>query len=125
MVDISIAELVVYAFVELLTFAMIISSLAKPVPDGKDKSIMRGVYAMPGMIMAAYMATTGTHINLSKLAINGTMVDLNSTVVYNVTQTQFSDITLASPVWMFFHFMIFVVLMVYVWTQMANLLVKH
>lgn len=125
MVDISIAELIIYVFVEMFTFSMIASSIAKPVPDGKDKSVMRGVYAMPGMIMAAYMATTGTKINIQNISMNSTMIAINTTEVFTEAQLQANVIDLASPVWMFFHFMIFVVLMVYVWTQMANLLVKH
>ena len=122
--DTSIVELIFYGFIELFSLSMLIISVIKEIPDTKSRSIARAVYLIPGMIAAGVMSGTGIHINMIT-----TMT--NSTTISNVTQEVFTEIgtktdmiSLVNPMWMMFHLLIFLTLLIFILNQVYNLLVK-
>lgn len=141
MVDISIVEFGVYGFIAYSSLLMLIISTIKEVPSTKSFAIARVVYLVPGMICAAFLAGVGVNIDLetstntimtnqtiNEFTINGTTGDLitNSTTTTstNSTSVESNYIILQNPVWALFHYIIFIVLAIYVITQLLNLFTK-
>jgi len=122
---ISIIEFVVYGFVAYSSLLMLIISVVKEIPSGKTQSILRSIWLIPGMIASSLLAGLGTNISVNDILtteniINGTtgIAMTNSTIVTTNT------INFVNPVWITFHWMIFLILLTYVIIQILNLLVK-
>jgi len=99
---------------------MLIISTIKEIPTTKAMSISRSIYLIPGMISAALLASVGP--NIVTTSIQNTITAVNTTEVFTeVITTQY---VLQNEVWAIFHYMIFIVLFVYVITQILILFTK-
>ena len=120
MADISLIEFAVYGFVAYSSMLMLIISTIKEVPTTKALSISRSIYLIPGMIAAALLSQVGP--NIVTTSVSNTIRDLNSSQVWSEVIT--TETTLQNEVWAIFHYMIFIVLFVYVITQILILFTK-
>ena len=120
MADLSIIEFGVYGFFAYTSMLMLIISVVKAVPDEKSHAIIRGVYLIPGIIAAFVIASSEQTIILSD--VTNTIIDLNTTSVW--TETIFNVIELQNPVWVTFHWLLGIVMIVYVFLQIITLLTK-
>ncbi len=120
MADISIIEFAVYGFIAYSSMLMLIISTIKEVPTTKALSISRSIYLIPGMISAALLAQVGP--NIITTSVTNTITALNTSEVFVEVIT--SETTLQNEVWAIFHYMIFIVLFVYVITQILILFTK-
>lgn len=122
--DISIIELAIYCFIELFSFSMLVISSIKEIPDTKNRSIIRAIYLIPGMIAAAWLARTGQNVTFNTILTNSTTTVSNATTIWNETTTQTNFIALQSEVWGYFHLLVMLVLFVFIINQIYNLLTK-
>lgn len=99
---------------------MLIISTIKEVPTTKSLAIVRAIYLIPGVICAGILASTG--VNIETISTFNTIKNLNSTETW--TETTLQNIVLQNPVWLTVHVMIMIVLIVYVITQLVQLLMK-
>ena len=120
MADISLIEFAVYGFVAYSSLLMLIISTIKEIPSTKALSISRAIYLIPGMIAAALLAGVGP--NIVTTSVNNTITALNTSEVFQEVIT--TQTTLQNEVWAIFHYMIFIVLFVYVITQILILFTK-
>ncbi len=120
MADISIIEFGVYGFVAYSSILMLIISTIKEVPTTKALSIARSIYLIPGMIAAALLATVGP--NITTTSVSNTITALNTSEVFQEVIT--TQTTIQNEVWAIFHYMLFIVLFVYVITQILILFTK-
>lgn len=124
MADYSIIEFGVYAFFAYSSMLMLIISTIKEVPMTKALSIARAIYLFPGILSAAILAFSGRDLLLQTEIITNVIKDLNTTETWTESITTVSEIELQNEVWITFHFFLFVVMSVYVITQMLILLTK-
>lgn len=120
MSDISIIEFFVYGFITYSGLLMLIISTIKDTPSTKAGSIGRVIYLLPSAITALILAFSGESITFT--TINNTITDLNTTSVW--TEQVSTEILLLNPVWVTVHFLIFIVIIIYVVTQILDLLTK-
>jgi len=83
-------------------------------------SISRSIYLIPGMISAALLAQVGP--NIVTTSVSNTIRAVNTTEVW--TEVITTQTALQNEVWAIFHYMIFIVLFVYVITQILILFTK-
>lgn len=103
---------------------MLIISVVKEIPTTKSLAIARGIFLIPGMVASAVLASSGVNIQVANVATSNLIRSINTTQTWSETTTQINNIVLQSPVWQMFHMLIFLVLLVYVITQMLNLFTK-
>ena len=121
MADLSLLEFAVYGFVAYSSLLMlIISAIKTEIPTTRSLAIVRAIYLMPGAICALVLATSSIVIVSSDTT--NTITAVNTTEVW--TESISNSITLMNPVWGALHVMIFVVIMIFVVTQIMNLLTK-
>ena len=120
MADLSIIEFGVYGFFAYTSMLMLIISVVKAVPDEKSHAIVRGMYLIPGIIASFVIAASGETIIMSD--ITNTIIDLNTTSVW--TEAVFNVIELQNPIWVTFHWMLGIVMIVYVILQIVTLFTK-
>ncbi len=118
--DISIIEFGVYGFICYSSVLMLIIATIKEIPTTKALSIARAIYLIPGMISAALLAQVGPNIITN--SVNNTITALNTSEVFREVIT--SETTLQNEVWAIFHYMLFLVLFIYIMTQVLILLTK-
>jgi len=118
--DISIIEFAVYGFMAYSSMLMLIISTIKEIPTTKAMSISRSIYLIPGMISAALLAQVGP--NIVTTSVSNTIRAVNTTEVW--TEVITTQTALQNEVWAIFHYMIFIVLFVYVITQILILFTK-
>lgn len=114
----------VYGFVAYSSLLMLIISVVKEIPATKSLAIARSIFLIPGMVAAAVLASSGVNIQVANLATSNLIKSINTTQTWTETTSQINNIVLQSPVWQMFHVLIFLVLLVYVITQMLNLFTK-
>ncbi len=121
MADLSIIEFGVYGFIAYISVLMLIISTVKQVPTESSGSIVRAVYLIPGIISCLIIAGGGDTIILADYtnAINQT-----STAAVDFTETITSQIDLQNPIWVTFHYLLAMVLTVYVILQILTLFTK-
>lgn len=124
MSDISLAEFIVYGFVAYASLLMLIISVVKEVPTTKSLAIARSIFLIPGMVASAVLASSGVNIQVADVTTSNLIKSINTTQTWTETTGQINNIVLQSPVWQMFHILIFLVLLVYVITQMLNLFMK-
>ena len=124
MSDISLAEFIVYGFVAYSSLLMLIISVVKEIPSTKSLAIARSIFLIPGMVAAAVLASSGVNIQVANVATSNLIKSINTTQTWSETTSQINNMVLQSPVWQMFHMLIFLVLVVYVITQMLNLFIK-
>lgn len=77
---------------------------------------------VPGVIAAGILSSTGVNIQLNVDNISNIIKSLNSTETWQTTQNSTTDIVLQNPIWITFHFLIFIVLVVYILWQIFLIL---
>jgi hypothetical protein len=130
--DISIIEFLVYGFITYASLLMLIISAIRETPSTKAHSIVRAIYLIPGFICAILLAGSGINIEMETTTstdlTNETVYDsagaLTWTTVVNGTQTQTNTFALQNPVWVILHYMIALILLVYVILQVLILFTK-
>lgn len=125
MSDISLAEFMVYGFVAYSSLLMLIISVVKEIPTTKSLSIARSIFLIPGMVAAGVLASSGVNIQVATVDTSNIIRSINTTQTWSETTQQINNIVLQNPVWQMFHILIFLVLLVYVITQMLNLFTKY
>ena len=90
----------------------------------KALSIARAIYLFPGILSAAILAFSGRDLLIRTDTITNLIKDLNTTETWTEAITTTSEIELQNEVWITFHFFLFIVMSVYVITQMLILLTK-
>lgn len=124
MADYSIIEFGVYAFFAYSSMLMLIISTIKEVPMTRSLSIVRAIYLIPGIICAGILSFSGRDILIRTENITNLIKDLNTTETWTETISTTTEIELQNEVWITFHFLLFVVMTVYVVAQMLILLGK-
>ena len=120
MAEISIIEFLVYGIITYTGMVFLISTAFKDVPSTKSGAIARAIFVLPSAITALVLAFSGESIKIQ--SITNTIRDLNSTQVWSETIS--TEIILLNEMWVLIHFMIFIVIIVYVFTQLMNMLTK-
>jgi hypothetical protein len=120
MADISIIEFIVYGLIGYSSILMLIITTVKEVPTERSGSIVRAVYLIPGIIACLIIAGSGDTIVTSDFT--NTIVDLNATTVW--TESISSEISLQNPIWVTFHYLLAIVMIVYVILQILTLFTK-
>lgn len=133
--DISLIEFIVYGLIGYTGVVLLIISAFRETPTGKAQSIVRAMYLTLSMIAIIILAGSGVDIILEDktITLNATsnyevldntnaIVVLNSTVIQTDTSTSVS--TLQNPIWILFHFMLAIVMLVYIILQILILLTK-
>lgn len=120
MPSLSIIEFCVYGLIAYSGILMMIISTIKEVPSSKSGSIYRVIWLTPCAIVCLFLAFGVTDITMQ----NSTSVitNLNTTEVY--TEDTNNIIFLENPIWVTFHFMLFIILVIYIILQALNLLTK-
>ncbi len=121
MADISIIEFGVYAFIAYSGMLMLIISVIKEVPATKALSIVRAIYLFPSVFAAGILAQISPTIVLP--SVTNTILAVNTTEVFQ--ETIDASIVIQSNVWITFHILIMLVMMIYIITQMLLLLTRH
>ncbi len=98
----------------------LIGTAFKEVPSSKSGAIARAVFVLPSAITALVLAFSGETITIAR--ISNTITNLNTTEVY--TEVIEHDVILLNDLWVTVHFLIFIVIVIYVFTQLMNLITK-
>jgi hypothetical protein len=120
MSDISLIEWIVYGFVAYVSLLMLIISSIKEVPTTRSLAGLRAIFLVPGIICAGILASSG--VNIVFQTVNTTTRDLNSSTVWSQVVT--TTIPLQNPVWQSVHYMIMIILVIYVLVQIFNVVGK-
>jgi len=104
---------------------MLIISTVKETPSEKSQSLARAIYLMPGVICAFLLATSGVYITLDTTDTTIITEDnVQELTVFTQQTTSVNKIELLDPVWWMIHYMIGIVLIIYIITQILALLGK-
>ena len=120
MADISIIEFFVYGLITYTGMIFLISTAFKEVPSTKSGAISRAIFVLPSAITALILAFSGESIKIQ--SITNTIIDLNTTNVW--TETVETEVLLVNDIWVTVHFLFFIVIVLFVFTQIMNLLKK-
>lgn len=123
--DASLIEIIPPLVVELVGIIFLMATAIKEIPDTRANSIARSFFLIPAMIAAAYLAGTGLEIAGPTILTNNTIVNLNTTEVFTETTSQTQSISIANyPAWSLFHYMMFIILLVFVIRQVLIMVTK-
>ena len=132
--NISLIEFAVYGFVTYASFLMlIITTIRAPIEKTKKMALVRAAYMMPGIITAIILAGSGVNIDLDNnvTSTNATSIyevldNTNVIVVLNSTVTEVQSesnyFTLQNPVWVSFHYMLALVMAIFIFIQIFTML---
>ena len=123
--DLSLAEFIVYGLIAYSGVLMLIISIVKEVPNTKILSIARSIYMIPSMVAAGILATSGVNIQVAQVDTANLIRSINTTQTWTETTTQINNIVLQNPVWQMFHYLLFIVMLVYVIQQMLILFTSY
>lgn len=124
MSDISILEFGVYGLICYTGIIMLIISAFKETPMTVSQSAVRVIWLIPSMLCAFMLASAGADVYLSTETV--VHEELNSVdMIVTLTDTTTDKITLLNPVWVTLHFMFFIVLLLYVMTNILTLFLKR
>lgn len=104
---------------------LIISVVKKDVPSDNPLSIIRVIFLIPGIVCAGVLSSTGVNITTEQVNTSNTIKDLNNTDTWSETTSQTNKFVLINQVWILVHFLIFIVMCVYVIQQILIMLTKH
>jgi len=108
---------------------MIVSILVEP-PTSKSLSSARVVWLVPSIICLSVLSYAGTAITLESDISTETIIGYNTTntnqIILNSTTTLTTSpqYTLIEPVWVTIHYLLVIVMIVYVLIQILQLLTK-
>lgn len=120
MADISVIEFGVYGLVAYSSLLMLVISVIKEVPETRAMSLTRIVYIVPGMICAALLISAGPNIVMESENI---LIE-NSTGNLIENRTSTSEIPLQNEVWVLVHYMIFLILFLFLVIQILMFMTK-
>ena len=121
--DISIIEFGVYGFIAYTSILMLIISTVRTTNATEFQFIPRAIYFVPGIVCAIILATSGVNITLETVATsNITNATITNSTIFIEEAVTTSAFVLLDPIWGTVHFMIAVILIVYVLTQVLMLL---
>ena len=121
MAELSVIEFGVYGFITYSSLLMlIISAIKTDIPTTKSLAIVRAIYLIPGAVTALLLASINNVIVSSDTT--NTITAVNTTEVW--TEQISNSITLMNPVWGGLHLMIFIVIAIFIVTQIINLFTK-
>lgn len=121
MADISIIEFIVYGIITYTGMVLLISTAFKDVPTTKSGAIARAVFVIPSAITALVLAFSGESIKIYEITNS---INQTNTAAIDWTETIAVEIILLNDIWVLVHFLIFIVIIVYVFTQLMNLITK-
>ena len=124
MSDVSIIEFAVYALVCYTGIVMLIISAFKETPSTVSQSALRVIWLIPSILCAYMLASAGADIYLSTEIVSDQVLDSNNAIV-TLTDTTIEKITLLNPIWITMHFLFFIVLLLYVITNVLTLFLKR
>ena len=124
MATISILEWGVYGFIAYSSLLMLIISTIKEVPETKFSGYLRSVFMIPGIICAAILASSGVNIETNVDTTSSIIKNLNNTDTWSQSISNTTNIVLQNPVWQSVHYVIMIVLVIYVIVQILNVLTK-
>ena len=122
--EISIIEFVTYGLIAYAGMLVLIISVIKEVPTTRSLAIIRAIFLMPSVIASGILASSGVNIDFSSVNTNNLIRSVNTTQVWTETTTQTNTVILQNPVWIKFHFMLFIVLIVYIIIQILFIFTK-
>lgn len=116
--DLSLIEFIVYGLIAYTGMIMlIVSAFKKDLPDQNILGLVRVVFLVPSIICAGILSGSGIHITTEQAATTNIIKDLNNTDTWQETTNQVNQFVLVSPIWITVHFLIFIVMLVYVIQQ--------
>ncbi len=132
--DISLLEFIVYGFVTYFSLAMlIITTIRTPMEKTKKLALVRAMYMLPGIICAILLAGSGTSVFLGSTTSNtnqtetfqvlnnvSQVVTLNSNTTTSIITS--SEFVLQNPVWVTFHYMIALIMIIFIFIQVFTML---
>jgi hypothetical protein len=104
---------------------VLITSILRPQPQKNHLDIVRAMYLIPSIIAAGILTFTGVNISWLTTITTNTIRSINTTQVWTENVSQTDLITLQNPVWMMFHFLLFIVMVFYVIQAILSLLTRH
>jgi hypothetical protein len=116
----SIIEFIVYGLIGYSSMLMLIVQTVKAVPSESSGSIVRSIYLIPGIIACLIIAGSGDTIITNEYT--NTIVDLNATTVW--TEDIESQVSLSNPIWVTFHYLLAMIMLLYVIIQILTLFLK-
>lgn len=120
MTAISLIEFFVYGFVGYGGVLMMIISVIRDVPTKRKLTSIRVIFLIPSMIACAFLSGSGPDIVFT--TEDHTITNLNTTEVW--TDTSVNKITLVNEAWILFHYMLFLMLMIYIFVQLLLMLTQ-
>jgi hypothetical protein len=118
--DLSIIEFIVYGLIGYSSMLMLIVQTVKAVPSESSGSIVRSIYLIPGIIACLIIAGSGDTIITNEYT--NTIIDLNATTVW--TEDIESQVSLSNPIWVTFHYLLAMIMLLYVIIQILTLFLK-
>jgi len=103
---------------------MLIISSFKETPMTVSQSAVRVIWLIPSMLCAFVLASAGADIYLSTEIMSDQVLDSNNAII-TLTDTTIEKITLLNPIWITMHFLFFIVLLLYVITNVLTLFLKR
>lgn len=133
--DISLIEFIVYGLIGYTGAVLLVISAFRDTPATKAQSIVRAMYLTLSMISVLILAGSGVNITTEDktVSLNATSIyevldNTNAVVVLNSTTNEIdvshSKFTLMNPIWITFHYMLAVVMLVYIILQILILFTK-
>lgn len=127
LLDISLIEFIVYGLVGYTGAVLLVISAFRETPDGKAQSIVRAMYLTLSMISIMILAGSGVNITTETPPTtiieiyNGTGDLVTNSTSYGAAPAAF---VLLNPIWIIFHYMLAVVMLVYIILQILILFTK-
>ena len=126
MADLSLIEFAVYGLIAYSGMLFLIASaFKKDLPDQNILGLIRVVFLVPSIICAGILSGSGIHITTEQAATTNIIKDLNNTDTWQETTNQVNQFVLVSPIWITVHFLMFIVMLVYVIQQMLILFTSY
>lgn len=123
MADISLVEFIVFGLIAYSSILMlIISMIIKPPAATNKLTLIRSAYMIPGIIAAIILAGSGVNVITNDQTTTNTIVAVNQSEVFTESYNIQQQIVLQNPVWVSFHFLLAIVMSIYVIQQILMLL---
>lgn len=123
--NVSIIEFIVYGLIAYTGMIVLIISVLKEPPSSRSLAFLRSVFLIPSIIASGILSFSGVNIYWLTTATSNTIKSLNTTQTWTESTTQTNTLVLQNPIWITFHFLLFIVMIIYVITQILSLLTKH